>query len=629
MAMASIAKISRAPAKVVPTGDNGQSLNEPGRVGVEGTQPSAVLEESTYNLLARRFAIALSSAAAIGILLFVSISLAWPRPFVDGANAWKAHVDSVQSLPDEAYRLDRFRAVRGRVTDPDGKPVAGALVQSIRIDAVVDLAKAGVRSAEDWKIPVEAEVRTDDDGSYEFKHLPIGVRTFCYSTREHGLASQTKDLIVVQDGLGARLDVILERAADLRVQLNFPAAESLRLHLIPYRWWPSLIAQNVASDETTATLDTLGGPFRKGLIMASGTDTASPWRVVGRYDVDTSSEATIDLSDGAEPTPIEVDAAAGLESWSKTHTEAERLFWAVISPVAIFWDVPVTNQPFVPFLARTGPQRSTAGAGAVHGFGPSPFLPVLLEGRSGQATLGWTTVASEFELTTLPQDLYHVRAWNSFGRVTFSRGTIVYPNVVSNVATGLGSMVDRELPNSREVMGFVRWDNGKPAQKALVYMQHSQNFRRFLRRVECDEYGYFIITDVPGEEPYFIFALPANDANAVKNFDGLPVASTHREVWHDLTLYAGRILGHVARCKSRCTLRIVSADSDDQRVGWTIETDDTGRFEISNVPRGRYLARRMESVTGRLQDSLPFVVGDDPQVVIRWGDEVTSPDDAN
>ncbi|MBX9719018.1 MAG: carboxypeptidase-like regulatory domain-containing protein, partial [Microbacteriaceae bacterium] len=494
----------------------------------------------------------------------------------------------------------------------------GALVRSIRIDAVIDLAKAGVRSAEDWALPVEAEARTDADGSYEFPHLPIGARTFCYSANEHGLAPQTKDLIVVQDGLGARLDVTLEKPVALRVQLDSPAAESLRLHLIPHRWWPELITADAAAGETMATFEGLGGPFRKGLVAASCVDPSTPWRIVGRFDLDASNEAKVDLSETAPSTVIEVDAAAGLEPWSKTHTEAERLFWAALSPVAMFWDVPATNQPYVPFLARTGPHASALDTGSVRGFAARAFLPVLVESRSGAAWLSWTSDASEFWASDLPAGSYRIRALDIFGKPTFARGAYIRPGTLSSLESSTSTQIDRDEPANREAMGFVRWENGAPGAKAVVYMQNLRDFRRYVRRAEANEQGYFRFASVLANEPYLMFAIPAQQKAAMKNLTSTFVEPRNREVWTELVLHPHKVTGRLEGSGSS-PLQLVQLTDGGERVAWTFSTDKEGRFSVENVPHGRYRVQALPCLGASAISSWSFEVTEhSSETVVGW-----------
>ena len=133
----------------------------------------------------------------------------------------KAHHEACHRIPEEVYHRDRFRAIKGRVTDPDGQPIAGALVRCARLESLVELARGAPPLPSKWNVPIEAETRTDDRGRYEFTHLPVGGRTLFYSAPAgRDLAPAVKDLVVVQDGLGAQLDVTLAKPATLTVRLR-------------------------------------------------------------------------------------------------------------------------------------------------------------------------------------------------------------------------------------------------------------------------------------------------------------------------------------------------------------------------------------------------------------------------
>jgi hypothetical protein len=71
-------------------------------------------------------------------------------------------------LPEEIYHQDRWRAVRGYVTDHEGQPVEGTHVQCINLDAILALARRSVSTPEAWQGLVEAETWTDGRGHYEF-----------------------------------------------------------------------------------------------------------------------------------------------------------------------------------------------------------------------------------------------------------------------------------------------------------------------------------------------------------------------------------------------------------------------------------------------------------------------------
>ena len=125
--------------------------------------------------------------------------------------AWRRHHEECQRLPEGLYHRDRFCAISGRVTDEEGKPIREALVRCVKLESLLELAKAGTPSPTTWAVPIEAGTTTNDEGTYEFPHLPVRARTFFYSAPGQALGQAVKDLVVVQDGLGAQLDVTLMR----------------------------------------------------------------------------------------------------------------------------------------------------------------------------------------------------------------------------------------------------------------------------------------------------------------------------------------------------------------------------------------------------------------------------------
>ncbi len=113
--------------------------------------------------------------------LMVALSIASPR---DGGRVeqWRKSRESFQRIPEELYHLDRFRAVRGRVVDETGNPVALAQVRSVRLDELVKMGYSGGGDLGSLKaLPVEAETLADDQGRYEFPHLSVGSRTFFFA----------------------------------------------------------------------------------------------------------------------------------------------------------------------------------------------------------------------------------------------------------------------------------------------------------------------------------------------------------------------------------------------------------------------------------------------------------------
>ena len=337
--------------------------------------------------------------------------------------AWDKHRGRDSETTRNSLSSRPFSRIRGRVTDEAGRPVAKALVRCVSVDSLVQLARSGSSTAPQWRIPIEDETATNEDGAYEFEHLSVGARTFFYSAPGRDLAPAVKDLIIVQDGLGAQLDVTLERPATLLVRLGWtPTKPRVRFHLVPHRWWPSTIAAVMAPGATSIEFRGLGGPFRQGLIAVSDLDETSPLRVVDRYDLSRATTAAL-IRPGPSASQLDLSEAAGFEPWQEPSTAGHRQFYAAVSPIALFWPEVSNERSSGSVLA--GPLL-TGSALAVHtpsfakpaatelataqGFGPHAFLPVLAESRAGNTWLTWTNDASEFEFANLPSGYYRIRA---------------------------------------------------------------------------------------------------------------------------------------------------------------------------------------------------------------------------
>ena len=114
--------------------------------------------------------------------------------------------------------------------------------------------------------------------------------TFFFSGEGH--APAVRDLVVVQDGLGARLDLKLARPRSLRVGLGGRSKAPVRLVLILHGWWHSVVEASQSGGAGAGRIPR-PGPFRRGLIAEAGPGADSPWEVVGDYDLERSGEVTM------------------------------------------------------------------------------------------------------------------------------------------------------------------------------------------------------------------------------------------------------------------------------------------------------------------------------------------------
>ncbi len=359
---------------------------------------------------------------------------------------------------------------------------------------------------------------------------------------------------------------------------------------------------------------------------------------MGRFDLDESAEVVINGKE-AVASRLDLPEAAGIEAWHDTPTEAERMFYTAMSPIALFWPVGAAEKSSASHplhLARTARLNSSAGKSepalkteTARGFSPHPFLPVLLESRAGASRLAWSSDASEFEVTGLAAGAYRARALDVFGKVTFASGIFVRPRPERSTAeTRLWSKMEIDEPESRQVMGFVRWENGEPAPKAVVVMQNSYNFRKYLRRVEADEYGFFRFGDVPGNEPYFVFALPPSDQSALKNFQYFAVVPEQRECWRDVTIYSHRIRCELPPGRLKGLVELVRIDPAGEVIVLSAETYRSDRSVISNIPEGIYrvqLSSTGERGERRSLRSMPLkITGGVSEASPRWSETAPS-----
>ena len=535
--------------------------------------------------------------------LVVALSIAGPH---DGGRVeeWRKRRESFQRIPEELDHLDRFRAVRGRVVDESGKPIASAHVRSVRLDVLVNLGDSRGDLGFLKALPVEAETLTDAQGRYEFPHLSVGSRTFFFAAAGQNLAPVVKDMIVVQDGLGALLDVTLEKSRSLTVRLGPAMKRPATLHLIPHRWVLAFPTAPVGPGDSAVVFRGLGGPSRRALIAVSGPEPGSLLLCVGRYDLDRSGAVFV----SGKPAPTtrgDLPEALGVAPSDKSDLATERAFYTALSPVVLLWAdrnvhrVSFLERPrrYASFsetpgtlsatLLKTAPKAALATDSA-RGFGPYAFLPVLLESRAGGSRIAWSSDASGFACEGLPAGPCLVRGFDVLGRLTFARGLYVAPGTESSLAPGIGTKLDLDEPDSREVSGFVRWENGAPAVKAEVYVQNAGDFRRYLHGLETDENGFDRGGGVPADETSFLFTMPPGDTTAIRQFAYSTAPGALREITRDATLHPHRIAGALGDLDPETTLRLSAIDATGERIVRSTRADASGRFLVTNVAHGRY-----------------------------------------
>jgi hypothetical protein len=187
------------------------------------------------------------------------------------------------------------------------------------------------------------------------------------------------------------------------------------------------------------------------------------------------------------------------------------------------------------------------------------------------------------------------------------------------------------------VMGFVRWESGRPAAKAAVFMQNTYNFRKYVREVKTDEHGFFRLGSVPGDEPYFVFAVPPDEGTAMRSFEYFTVGSLQRELWLALELHPHRVIGTLdnlprmsdggatrerkdwSESRGNVPLQLLRIEGKSETIVWSFSAESSGKFAIANVPHGLYRVRLSRAEGQAVIHSLPFGVGDgQSETAVQW-----------
>ncbi len=134
----------------------------------------------------------------------------------------------------------------------------------------------------------------------------------------------------------AQLNVTLAPPKRLHVELGWSfVVPSVRIHLIPHRWWPEMITLPLARGADSIEFRGVGGPFRKGLIAVSGPGQSAPLRVIARYDLERHENIVLPRP-GQRASRFDLPEAGGLEPLEEPVTSCVQQFYAAMSPIALF-----------------------------------------------------------------------------------------------------------------------------------------------------------------------------------------------------------------------------------------------------------------------------------------------------
>ena len=117
--------------------------------------------------------VVITACMTVAALIAPSIVQASTR---ESKGAWRGHHEWCRGLPENLYTRDRFRAIHCVITDPEGKPISRR-GPSVRLERLLDMAKAGVPTRSEWSVPIVSQATTNDGGLRVCSSVP--------PTREH------------------------------------------------------------------------------------------------------------------------------------------------------------------------------------------------------------------------------------------------------------------------------------------------------------------------------------------------------------------------------------------------------------------------------------------------------------
>ena len=180
----------------------------------------------------------------------------------------------------------------------------------------------------------------------------------------------------------------------------------------------------------------------------------------------------------------------------------------------------------------------------------------------------------------LPPGNYRV-GHDLFGQMTFAAGIAVRLDrpMTPDQHVRLWSKVDLDELDARQVMGFVKWERGLPAAKAVVFMQNAYDFRKYVRRVEADDRGFFRLTTYRAMSRTLYSRFSAGEGPVMREFVYFGVPTPRRE----LTLHPHVIRGKPREVSPEAVFQLVRPGSAADTIVWTFPAEASGTFSVQRA----------------------------------------------
>jgi hypothetical protein len=490
------------------------------------------------------------------------------------------------------YTRDRARRYYGYVLDANEKPIEDATVWALDTSKARELISANPIRFLASSLAIEASTKTDSKGLYEFKNLELGPKSICASTSES--PGGTASFVVVQEGVGGRNDIALNPGKVLNISIP-DSLQDTDFIAIGSRWWPTPI--RLAPGDGSFKFFREGNAFDSGAIFALR--DGIPVAVASFGDGE-----TVEAEDFVEwdNEKIESENEANSNDWLTKFSKSEIWHQGEMLGTIVSWKSEGSEFELAEFCSVLSPLAALVAdlrggekqhpiiekveKGQITGVTVSPYAPVWIENLDTKKTsIAYASQASEFFSKPVFPGKYVIRTLGFGGKPSHSKGVSVYPGESTEVLFNRLE-VWSEDDEKGHILGYVDLPRSEVPKEYAVIIQDQLSFRKYLKRVELDEQGFFSFRDVPLDRHYFSFCQKSDQEIKQNRKTNHFAFLNSKEMWIDME-FSNNQLDLTGQLRDGETV-VGTHLSEEGATVEIFEQDSLEKdFQITNLPVGK------------------------------------------